>query len=97
MKKMFRTLKALIPVVAMIAVVALPGAVSADSGNASKDYYWYNLSPDELGAGATPSTGTISVANYHARELIMWASPIALDMNLDPMVQSSLLAAVTKN
>ena len=94
MKKMFRTLKALIPAIAMIAVVALPGAVSADSPNPN-DYTWYTLSMDELGAGATPSTGTISVADYHARERIMWASPIALDLNLNPIGQGPILAGVT--
>ena len=99
MKKMLGTLKGLILATAMIAVAALPGEVLADagSGNQADSISWNTLSFEEIGAGATPLTGTTSVSDYHARELIMWSSPVALDINLHPIGQTSLMAAVTKN
>ena len=97
MKKTYIKLGALILVMVMIALAALPGAVSADSGDANKtnsDYYWYTLSIDELGAGATPLTGEITVAEYHARQLIIWSSPISLDLNLNPIEPRTFLVSV---
>jgi len=97
MKKTSIKLGALILVMVMITLAALPGIVSADSGDANNtdsNYYWYNLSTEEIGAGATPLTGEISVAEYHARQVIMWSSPVSLDINLKPVGQGPFLVSV---
>jgi hypothetical protein len=49
-----------------------------------------------LGAGATPLTGEISVVEYHARQLIMWSSPVSLDINLKPVGQGPFLVSIPK-
>jgi hypothetical protein len=85
MKNINIMVRVLISVMAMIGLATLPVAVSADDANKiNTDYYWYNLSIDELGAGATPLAG-MTVAEYRARQKIVQSSPISLDINLNPI------------
>jgi hypothetical protein len=88
MKKTYVTLKAWVVVMEIIVLGASPGVVSADAHNTNQTDYWtnyYGLSTEELGAGATPLTGTISVADYHARQAIVQSSLVALDLDLNPI------------
>ena len=95
MKNTVVTLRALILVMALVVAVALPAAVSASGPSKKADTgYWtnsYGLSVEELGAGATPLAGKMSIAEYRASQAIEQNSVVSLDSNLVPIKPSPFL------
>ena len=86
MKKTCSNLKALIVVIVLIAILALPGIASADDAKITNNNdYQYVLGVEELGAGATPLTGQISIPEYRARQAMVQSSPMSLDLDLSPI------------
>ena len=85
MRKTFCTLKGLILVAATIGVVSLPGISSADAPSQGNHMECrYCLGNEEIGAGATPLLGKMSIPEYRDRQAIVQSSSVALNLDLNP-------------